>query len=124
MPKAAPFRLRAPLPVKENDVENACLDLLRLKGYWVTRLHVGRFKTVDGRWLTIGEKGLPDWIALHARLPGFLLEVKRPKGELSVDQQMKIQQLRLGYRMAVAVVDSARALACWLEQRGVPALPP
>ncbi|HEY1897581.1 MAG TPA: hypothetical protein VGG62_14975 [Terracidiphilus sp.] len=119
-----PFRLKAPLPLAENDVERACLDLLRLQGYWATRLHVGKFKTIDGRWITIGEKGLPDWIALHARRPGFLLEVKRPGGGLSADQIFKIQQLTLGYRLAVAVVESALELAHWLEARGVPVMPP
>jgi hypothetical protein len=112
----APFRLKRPPSLRENDVERSCLDLLRLKGYWITRQHVGKFKTVDGRWIHLGEKGLPDWIAIHERHPGFMLEVKREEGgQLSPDQVLKIRQLTMGYRLRVAVVASAKALSEWLK---------
>jgi hypothetical protein len=112
--QSKPFRLKAPPPLSENDVERACLDLLRVRGYWVKRQHVIRCKTQDGRWITIGEKGDPDYVALHGKYPGFHLEVKRPGGGLSADQRFKIQQLTLGYRLRVAVVASSRELAEWL----------
>jgi hypothetical protein len=52
MSKPRKFRLQHPR-LSENDVERACLDLLRLRGYWPIRLHAGRFKTPDGeRWIT------------------------------------------------------------------------
>jgi hypothetical protein len=104
------------LKLTENDVERACLDVLAYRGYKVVRHQVGRFKTVDGRWITIGEAGFPDYIALHATRPAFLLEVKRPGAVLSSEQLVKIQQLEIGYRLAVAVVDSVEALADWLSR--------
>ena len=109
-----PFRLKRQQLV-ENDVETACLDLLRYKGYWPIRLHVGVFRTAAGGWLTIGERGTPDWCAIHGRHRGFLLEVKRPGREPSPEQLRKIDQLRRGYGLEVAVVDSSGALKTWLE---------
>ena len=44
MSKPRKFRLKHPR-LSENDVERACLDLLRLRGYWVIRQQSGLFKT-------------------------------------------------------------------------------
>jgi L-ascorbate metabolism protein UlaG (beta-lactamase superfamily) len=109
------FRLTSPiLKLKENDVEDACVDYLRRRGYKVTRNHIGRFMTPDGRWITMGETGYPDWTALHGQQIGFLLEVKRPGGKLSPEQVKKIREIRLGDRLAVVVVDDVQALIDWL----------
>jgi hypothetical protein len=97
-------------------VERACLDLLRLKGYWVIRQQSGRFKTPDDRWITLGQKGLPDYAAVHETFPGFLMEVKRPGADLSPDQKTKIKEIRLGYRLAIAVVDTVESLMEWLGE--------
>jgi hypothetical protein len=111
-----PFRLCAPKLV-ENDVERACLDLLRLRGYWVARIHAGLFKSADGRrWIKGADKGTPDYTAVHERFPGFLLEVKRPGADASPIQKQKIMEIRLGYHLAIAVVDTVEALAAWLGQ--------
>jgi hypothetical protein len=111
----AQFRLTGYKPkLSENDVERACLQVLALRGWKVLRLPVGLFKTLDGRHQTIGELGIPDYVALHPNHPGFFLEVKRPGGKLSKVQEIKIEQLQQGYRLAVAVVDSVDALAAWL----------
>jgi hypothetical protein len=117
MVKRAPaFRLRPPLALSENDVERACLDLLRVRGYWAARQHVGAFRTPGGDWVRIGEKGVPDYLVLHGRYRGFLMEVKRQSGGvLSPEQAFKIQQLTLGYRLRVAVVTSSKELADWLQ---------
>jgi hypothetical protein len=112
MSNARPFRLTAPARLRENDVERACLDLARARGYWPVRQHVGRFRTPDGRWITMGQAGLPDW-ALVKR-PGFLLETKRPGGELSEIQQQRIFELRMGYGLDVVVVESVEELEQWL----------
>jgi len=119
-----PFRLRSPkLRLTENDVERACLDVLAHRGYKVVRHQVGRFKTVDGRWITIGETGMPDYICLHATRPAFLLEVKRPGAVLSSEQFAKIRQLEIGHQLAIAVVDSVEVLIDWLarHESGAPA---
>jgi hypothetical protein len=121
---ARPFRLRSPkLKLTENDVERACLDVLAYRGYKVVRHQVGRFKTVDGRWITIGETGMPDYICLHATRPAFLLEVKRPGAVLSSEQLVKIRQLEIGYGLAVALVDGVEALADWLARHEAVAPP-
>jgi hypothetical protein len=49
------FRLTPPNPkLVENDVERACLDVLRIRGYRPVRLHSGLLRTPDGRWLRVG----------------------------------------------------------------------
>ena len=114
---ASRFRLKPPPRLNENDVERACLDLLRLRGYYVARLHAGTFKSPDGcRWIKGVEKGTPDYATVHERFPGFLLEVKRPGADTSPDQKTKIMEIRLGYHLAIAVVDTVDALDAWLRQ--------
>ena len=44
------------------------------------------------------------------RFLGFLLEVKRPGADVSPEQKQKIMEIRLGYHLAIAVVDSVDAL--------------
>jgi hypothetical protein len=113
----ARFQLKAPkVRLSENNVEGACLDILRLRGYLVLRQESGLFKTPDGRWIRVGQKGLPDYAALHGQHLSFLLEVKRPGGKLSPDQSRKIQEISLAYRVPVVVVDSAAALGAWLNE--------
>jgi hypothetical protein len=111
----ARFRLTSYKPkIAESDVAKACVQILALRGWKVMRLPVGLFKTLDGRHTSIGEPGIPDYVALHPDHPGFFLEVKRPGGKLSKVQEIKIEQLQQGYRLAVAVIDSVDALASWL----------
>jgi hypothetical protein len=105
-----PFRLTAP-KLTENDVESACVDLLKWQHYRPLRLQSGRFKTFDDRWVTIGEPGLPDYV-----VPAFFVEVKRPRGKLSVEQAMKIRQFD-DDGIPTAVVQSVEALAEWLAKR-------
>jgi hypothetical protein len=110
------FRLKR-FRLREDDVERACIDLLRLRAWWVARLHSGTFKSVDNRrWIKGHDKGTPDYACLHERFPGFLLEVKRPGEKLSREQTMKHIELQVGYRLAIVVVDSAAGLLAWLDQ--------
>jgi hypothetical protein len=110
-----PFHLRPP-ELGERDVVRACIDLCALRGYRAERNHCGRFRTLDGkRVITGAEKGTPDWITNHGRFPGFYLEVKRPGGDLSPAQVHMIRVIREGWRIAVAVVDSAEELARWID---------
>jgi hypothetical protein len=64
----------------------------------------------------MGERGTPDWAAIHPTHRGFLLEVKRPGRELDLHQRAKVDQLRIGYGLRVAVVDSAADLKAWLAE--------
>lgn len=106
------FRLTAPrVKLAENDVERAAIDLLRLKGYYVVRLQSGLLKTPDGRWIRVGEPGLPDYVCVKT---DFFLEVKRPGGKLNAAQVNKIFELEAcGFR--VAAIDSVEHLAAWLS---------
>ena len=113
MSKPRKFRLKHPR-LSENDVERACLDLLRLRGYWVIRQQSGLFKTPDNRWIRLGKKGVPDYATVHHHFPGFLLEVKRPGASPTPEQVVTIRELHLGYRLAIGVVDSVAALQEWL----------
>lgn len=107
------FRLKhEKIQLSENDVERACVDLLRLHGYYVVRLQSGLFKTPDGRWIRVGETGLPDYVCVRS---DFFLEVKRPKGKLSDAQREKIFELEAcGFH--VATIDSVERLEAWLSE--------
>jgi hypothetical protein len=113
-----PFRLTGEkIQLSENDVERACLGLLRLRGYWVIRVHTGTFRTADAkRWIKAADKGTPDYCAVHERYPGFLLEVKRPGAALSPEQRLKIREIEMGYRLPVVVVESVEEMAAWLAK--------
>lgn len=97
--------------LRENDIEDACLDLLRWRKYYPIRLQSGKFKTVDGRWITVGEPGLPDYV-----IPAFFLETKRPGGKLTPDQEQKIWELEAGYELQTAIIHEARDLTVWLDR--------
>ena len=111
------FRLKGQkLRLTENDIERQVIDLLRWRGYYVIRQHVGLFKTPDGRCVQIGEAGLPDYAVIHSRHPGFLLEVKRPGGRTSPTQDRMLERLQIGYRLAVVVVSDVKVLSAWLDR--------
>jgi hypothetical protein len=114
-PKNPQFRLKEPVfKVSENDVESACLDVLRLRGYWPTRMHAGLFKSADGkRWIRGVEKGTPDWLAM--RKPSFFVEVKRPGGVLSEIQKQRIFQLDKFFDLKTVVVEEVEELIDWLD---------
>lgn len=112
------FRLKhAPLPkLSENDVERQCLDLLRVRGWYVIRLQTGLFKTADNRWIKVGTKGMPDYVAIHPRYPAFLLETKRPGKALREEQAKLHWELTQAYRLAVVTIDGVERLTPWLDK--------
>jgi len=116
---SAPWKLRAPR-ASENDIEAGCKTILAMHGYWVIKLHAGTFKSLDDRRHVKGvPKGTPDYACLHEFHRNFLLEVKRPGGELSWDQQAQIKLLRLQYRLPIVVVYSADDLSAFLEEHEI-----
>lgn len=109
------FQLKPPgLHISENDVRKACLDILRLRQWWPIRQHVGRFKTIDQRYIVIGETGDPDYVVVKP--PGFFLETKRPGGELSPEQIKRISDLKTFYGLDTVVVESVEQLIEWLDR--------
>lgn len=110
--RLTPFRPK----IVEKHVTEQCRHLLSIRGYWPARLHAGKFRTLDGaRVITGVEKGTPDYAYLHGIYPGFLLELKAPGEGPSPEQRLKILELRQGWRLAVAVIDSGVALESWLN---------
>lgn len=118
MTRRNPFRLTPPkVPkLRENQVAKACLDMLAFRGYYVVRLQSGLFRTKDDRFIQIGKKGLPDYIALHRHYPGFFMETKRPGGALSEEQVKLTWTIANAYRIAVVTIDSVEALRVWLDE--------
>ena len=117
---ARPFRLTAPV-ASENDIEAGCMTILALHHYWVVKLHAGVFKSLDDRRHIHGvKKGTPDYICAHEIHRNFLLEVKRPGGVLSLDQQVQIEFLKRNYGLPIVVVESAEELCNFLAQHEHP----
>jgi hypothetical protein len=96
----------------ENHVERQCLDILRLRGFCPIRLNSGKFQTMDGRWITIGERGLPDYV-----VPLFFVETKAPGKGVTPEQENKIRELKACWGLETAVVDSVASLIEWLDKR-------
>lgn len=114
--RSRPFRLTAPVP-SENDVEAGCKFILELHNYFVVKLHAGVFKSLDDRRYIHGvKKGTPDYLCAHEFHRNFLMEVKRPGGELSEDQKAQIAFLKLKYKLPIVVVESANELCNFLAR--------
>lgn len=115
----AVFRLKPGRPPKlrENDVEKQTLDYLRHHGWLVHRNHVGTFKAPKSNaWITMGERGMPDYVATHYKLPAFWMECKRP-GRLADHHQLaKHEEIRLIWRQAVVTIDSLEDLIAFLAE--------
>lgn len=113
------FRLTPPKPPKlrEDDVEEACKELLAYRGYYVVRIPTGLYRTPDGRrWVRVGTKGIADYVAIHGTYPAILIETKATGKELSPEQERLSDLLRLGFRLAVAKVDNVEDLVRILDQ--------
>ena len=107
------FRLTPPkVKLSENDVERACLDLLRAQRIYPVRLQSGRLALKDGRYLQLCEAGTPDYC-----IPAWFMEVKAPGGKLSQAQRLKIQMLSEYWDLETAVVEDVDELAAWISSR-------
>lgn len=105
------FRLKAnKVVLVESDVILACKDYLARRGYWCVRQHVGKLKTPDGRWITAGYRGLPDYATVHAFYPGFLIEFKRPGAVPKPHQARTIWELQQGFGLSIYVCDCFEVL--------------
>ena len=112
--RLTPFRPK----ITEKHVKDACVTLLKLRGYFPLRVHSGRARTLDGKRvmdLSSGMSGLPDFACMTGKGISFMLELKRPGGCLSNQQLITISHLTQGYGLAVAVVSSVEELARFLN---------
>jgi sulfite reductase beta subunit-like hemoprotein len=115
-----PFRLTPPR-LSENDVEAQCKTVLALHSYLVIRLHAGVYQTLDGKRHIHGvPKGTPDYACLHKYHRNFLLEVKRPGGELSDDQKVQIAEIQRQYGLPIVVVEHVEQLGNFLARHEHP----
>ena len=115
-----PFKLTPP-SLSENDVEAQCMTILQLHSYLVIRLHAGVYQTLDGaRYVHGVPKGTPDYACLHETHRNFLLEVKRPKGQLSPEQEVQIAMIRQRFKLAIVVVESVEQFCTWLARHEHP----
>jgi|SRR5215831_14725924 len=106
---ATDFQLEPPT-LKERDVVTQCVNVLNHLGIFPHRYQSGFFRTKDGRGITIGEPGIPDWV-----VPAWWLEVKAPGKRPTPEQLMKHMQLERSEDALVAVIDSKQALIEWLR---------
>jgi hypothetical protein len=110
------FRLTSPrIVMTERDVIHNCTAVLRQRGYWLKRNHVGRFVTPSGDWVTMGPPGIMDYIAVHETWPAFFVEFKRPGEVLRDTQQTEFQEIQFGYRLAAVMIDSVHELIDFLS---------
>lgn len=63
-----------------------------IPGVLCFRIHSGK-KNLGGRWIHLGEKGMPD-LGLVIRGRAIFLEAKTDTGKLSVDQELMHDRLR------------------------------
>jgi len=105
------------LPITENEVEKACLDLLGMRGWYAVRVLCGQFLTLDKKRRVSGPpRGTPDYICSHPLYPAFFLEAKRPGGKLEFSQKFQIEAIEQGYHIPCVVVDHWEALRDWLDR--------
>jgi hypothetical protein len=109
------FRLAPPPGPTEKQVTEGCKAVMQRRGYRPLRLNSGLFWTVDGRRQPVGECGIPDLAGMHELYPGILVELKRPGGKTSPEQEAWMEETRIGYRLAMVVIDDAMALEEWLD---------
>ncbi len=101
--------LRVQKTLTENDVEKQTKDYMGYCGFRAFRMQVGRFKTPDGRWVTVGERGLADWLFVHPDKGAVFVECKRPRAKPKPHQVVWIREMR-AQGFIVWVVDGLDSL--------------
>lgn len=78
-------------PLLERDVTRITCDFLRAHNWRLVRLNVTSMP-LKGQWVSFGERGMPDWLAIYYLPDGLAvllwLEFKSKKGKLSLDQEL------------------------------------
>ena len=103
---ATRWRLDGPVTapaIPERAIQAACMEYLRLRGYYVLRLNSGALPNAHGRPVRMLPAGTPDVQALKAGQPPLFVEVKRPGKRPTAIQEMTMDTLRRhGARCLVA----------------------
>ena len=102
---------------KEKQIAQDCKDVLARHGYLVFRIQCGTWRTLHGHGFYTGApNGTPDYVAIHPRRPGFLLETKRERGVLSPSQIAQHQVIQQGWHVSICTVCDAVSLEAWLRE--------
>lgn len=80
---------------QETNIQNDIRIALGQRGHITLRYNVGKFYTMDGRFITIGEVGASDLIG-HRYPDGkaFYLETKTPIGKARKEQKQFIKAMK------------------------------
>ena len=80
---------------QETNIQNDIRIALAERGHFTFRYNVGKFYTMDGRMISIGETGVSDLIG-HRYLDGkaFYIETKTPVGKATKEQKAFIKAMQ------------------------------
>jgi hypothetical protein len=102
MPYRLPYK-RQPskkiLAGSEQDLQNACIEFLRRRQFWVRRENSGMIRTESGSMVKIGEAGIPDLLAIRPAtldrpIAVYWFEIKKPGNKSTPIQKAKQDELR------------------------------
>lgn len=77
----------------ETNIQNKIRIELSKHGIVTFRMNTGKFKTQDGRWISIGIKGTADLLAIKNG-KAIWIETKTPIGKASKEQINFIKQMK------------------------------
>jgi hypothetical protein len=111
----------------EAQIQAAIVETLVLDGWLVMRVNGGAMK-MDGRYIRFAfwqaqgypetSKGISDLIAWKPGRPTLFVEVKKPGGLISTDQELFLDVMTQAGQDAV-IAESVEDLAPWLERVAV-----
>ena len=78
---------------QETSIQNAIRIALSKHGIKTFRMNIGKFRTQDGRWISIGIKGMSDLLALKNG-KAIWIETKTPVGKASKEQIQFIKVMK------------------------------
>ena len=80
---------------QETNIQNDIRIALAERGHFTFRYNVGKFYTMDGRMISIGEKGVSDLIGHRSPdAKAIYLETKTPIGKASKEQKAFIAAMK------------------------------
>lgn len=99
----------------ENAVTAAIVGYLQDCGWIADRIHVGVFYTRDGRPVSIGKPGQPDWRFKHRTL-GYIEVEMKASGEKPGKRQMEYLATMWSLGITATWADSLEMFAAWYER--------
>jgi hypothetical protein len=116
MQVAGPARFTPRVEHSENDVEYNCINWLQQRGWIADRVQVGLFYTRDGRPVSIGKPGQPDWRFKRGR-QYMEIEFKRPNANAD-KRQLEYLALMKHCGVLATWADGLLGLQQWYADQG------